>query len=269
MRLTSKISCVIIDEGGNLKLILDEHVPDIEFANCLASECGLEMSESMPLGTTHLAWRKGLLEARIATSKDDFQQFSFDFVSDLKYHFSRHYAIKKEPLAKALGLKGNVSTSVIDATCGTGKDAMLMLSFGASVVAFERNRTVWALLKDALRRAKQSEYASALENFKLVYGDPTIIESEKLESADVVFLDPMYPHKTKTALPRKEMVLFRELVGDDEDSENLLNWALKFARSRVVVKRPLKGDNLLPGVTASFSGKSTRYDMYSVKSLKN
>ena len=35
---------------------------------------------------------------------------------------------------------------------------------------------------------------------------------------DVVYLDPMYPHKTKSALVKKEMRVFQSLVGADEDA---------------------------------------------------
>ena len=56
--------------------------------------------------------------------------------------------------------------------------------------------------------------------------------------ADVVYLDPMYPHKQKSALVKKEMRVFQHLVGADLDADELLLPALQLAKKRVVVKRP-------------------------------
>jgi 16S rRNA (guanine1516-N2)-methyltransferase len=83
------------------------------------------------------------------------------------------------------------------------------------------------------------------------------------ERADVVYLDPMFPHRTKSALIKKEMRLFQSLVGVDEDIDELLKAALTTARKRVVIKRPGKGagiEGMKPHLL--MSGKSTRYDIY-------
>ena len=84
------------------------------------------------------------------------------------------------------------------------------------------------------------------------------------EKPQVIYLDPMFPQKKKSSLPRKEMVLFRSLVGDDTDSEELLQIALKTAKERVVVKRPLKSAPILKEPQHSFEGNSVRYDLYLV-----
>lgn len=54
----------------------------------------------------------------------------------------------------------------------------------------------------------------------------------------MVYLDPMYPHKQKSALVKKEMRIFQHLVGADLDADELLTPVLQLARKRVVVKRP-------------------------------
>lgn len=46
------------------------------------------------------------------------------------------------------------------------------------------------------------------------------------EAPQVVYLDPMFPHRDKSALVKKEMRLFRPLVGDDLDAPALLQAAL-------------------------------------------
>lgn len=86
--------------------------------------------------------------------------------------------------------------------------------------------------------------------------------------ADVVYLDPMFPHRDKSALVKKEMQLFRPVVGDDPDASALLEAALACARYRVVVKRSRRApaiEGVAPGLT--LEGKSSRYDVYPLKAL--
>ena len=55
---------------------------------------------------------------------------------------------------------------------------------------------------------------------------------------DVIYLDPMFPHRKKSAKVKKEMQAFQHIVGSDIDSDGLLERALEIARYRVVIKRP-------------------------------
>ena len=56
-------------------------------------------------------------------------------------------------IAKAVGLKPNISPVVIDVTAGLGKDAFVLASLGCHVTMAERNPLVRLLLEDGLRRA--------------------------------------------------------------------------------------------------------------------
>ncbi|MNL54942.1 putative methyltransferase [compost metagenome] len=60
------------------------------------------------------------------------------------------------------------------------------------------------------------------------------------------------------------MMVFRDLVGDDADASLVLQEALTWNVKRVVVKRPMQAEELLPGVRHSFEGKVVRYDTYVV-----
>ena len=60
------------------------------------------------------------------------------------------------------------------------------------------------------------------------------------------------------------MRIFKEMVGEDNDSTEFLEWALKTATERVVIKRPLEAQPVKPNPTACYTGKSTRYDMYKI-----
>ena len=87
-------------------------------------------------------------------------------------------------------------------------------------------------------------------------------------SIDVVYLDPMFPERKKSAKVKKQMQAFHAIVGTDADADGLLALALNVATYRVVVKRPA-GANYLAEKKPSYSleGKSTRYDIYTLKKL--
>ena len=89
------------------------------------------------------------------------------------------------------------------------------------------------------------------------------------EPPQVIYLDPMFPPRDKSALVKKEMRLFRPLAGSDDDAPALLAAALALATHRVVVKRPRKATAIAgepPGY--ALEGKSSRFDIYPKKSLK-
>jgi 16S rRNA (guanine1516-N2)-methyltransferase len=73
----------------------------------------------------------------------------------------------------------------------------------------------------------------------------------------------MYPERRKSARVKKNMQLLQQLLGQDQDTEQLLQAALHCARQRVVVKRP-KGAEPIPGFkpTTRVESKKTRYDVY-------
>jgi 16S rRNA (guanine1516-N2)-methyltransferase len=170
--------------------------------------------------------------------------------------FSQRKKQAKDFIAKAVGVKGTYRPTVTDATAGLGQDAFVLASYGCSVVMLERSPVVAELLQDGLAR---SQNLKEISNLTLYQGDakhllPTL-------QADVVYLDPMYPGLGKSAAKRKEMRLFREVVGDDTDVAEVFEIACQTANKRVVVKRPLKAPAL---AKPSFNlvGKTVRFDVY-------
>ena len=80
---------------------------------------------------------------------------------------------------------------------------------------------------------------------------------------DVVYIDPMFPKREKSSKVKKEMTMFHNLVGKDEDSHLLLDLAFEIATKRVVVKRPKLAEHLnskKPDI--EYKGKSCRFDVY-------
>jgi 16S rRNA (guanine1516-N2)-methyltransferase len=186
-----------------------------------------------------------------------------DFVSGKSAHRRQFGGGRGQPLARALGLKGNKVPTVIDATAGLGRDAFVVASLGCQVTLIERSPVIAALLEDGLRRAMDDEETAEIASrMQLFQGDAAQLILEQ-PHPDVIYLDPMYPESGKKAQVKKEMQLFRLLVGPDLDSEALLEVALTHAIKRVVVKRPAKAVPLEgPQPSANVSSPNTRYDLY-------
>jgi len=174
-------------------------------------------------------------------------------------------------IAKAVGIQPGVRPSVLDATAGLGKDAFVLASLGCSMSLIERQPIIAALLEDGLARGRDDhDVAAIIARMRLLTGNSIeLIRGWQDEAPQVIYLDPMFPHREKTALVKKEMRLFRPLVGDDMDAPALLEAALALASHRVVVKRPRKApciEGPKPGY--ALDGKSSRYDVYPKKALK-
>lgn len=186
------------------------------------------------------------------------RMLAIDFQKDHLNYQRRGLRGKNELLAKALGYSKGVRR-VLDLSAGLGIDAVFMTQLGFQVTSVERSKLLFVLLKEALDKAP--ELSSKLQ-FVNADSYDYLRSPESSRGIDAILFDPMYPHKKKSALPKQEMVLFRELVGHDEDASRVLTEALKWPVSRVVVKRPLGAEELLPGVLHTFEGKVVRYDVY-------
>jgi len=178
---------------------------------------------------------------------------------------------KGQMIAKAVGLNKGVQPTILDATAGLGRDAFVMASLGCDVLMLERSPVVSALLAFALEEAKSSVVFDIVSRMSLINENAIDwLDSQAESVADVIYLDPMYPHRDKSSLVKKEMRLFQDIVGEDMDDARLLEAALDKAAYRVVVKRPRKGD-IIDGVQPSFQllGKSCRYDLYTLKRIED
>jgi 16S rRNA (guanine1516-N2)-methyltransferase len=172
---------------------------------------------------------------------------------------------KRQLLGKAVGLARLAAPAVLDATAGLGRDAFVLAALGAHVSLVERNPTVAALLADARRRAlAEPATAAAAARTEIICADArNLLGPDPARRFDVVYLDPMYPARGKSALAGKELQLLRELAGSDDDADGLLEPALANARRRVVVKRPLKAPPLAGRPPSlAFAGTQARFDVY-------
>ncbi|MBQ1783280.1 MAG: class I SAM-dependent methyltransferase [Gammaproteobacteria bacterium] len=226
----------------------------------LAAYFGLPLDPSPPLDGFYLhAHVCGLTLQRVGHEG----QLRLDFVGG-KLGYRRLHG-GSEAIVRAVGLKPSQPLSVIDATAGLGRDAFILAAHGARVTLVERHPALAALLADALQRALMDEATTAIASrMQLHYGAALATLTGWLgEPPAVVYLDPMFPHRRKSALVKQEMQWLQQLVGADDDADALLLPARQLACQRVVVKRPEQAPPLA-GVKPSgaVASRGHRFDIY-------
>lgn len=165
-----------------------------------------------------------------------------------------------ETLARACGASKGLS--IVDATTGLGRDAVLLASAGATVDAVEQNTALAWWLE---------------QNLSLVHPKLAVtVHSTQAEHylqdhvADVVYLDPMFPHKTKSAAVGAESRVLQAFAGPPTalDEASLFDAAWQACHYRVVVKRPIKAGFLADQTpVTSLKGKAIRFDIYGKRKL--
>ena len=197
---------------------------------------------------------------------NSFTPLQIDFIAGKNRHRRLYGGGINQPLSKAVGIKLLGKPSVLDVTAGLGRDAFVIATLGCQVTMVERNPVIASLLCSALEQAETDEDAKVIIQRINLQAINSLHYLENLMTEnlpEVIYMDPMYPHRQKSALVKKEMRIFRDVVGNDEDSAELLELACQKATRRVAVKRP-KGAEFLaekkPDV--QIQSPNTRYDVY-------
>ncbi|MDM8567965.1 class I SAM-dependent methyltransferase [Thiotrichales bacterium HSG1] len=198
-----------------------------------------------------------LTEQRLELHNQKTGPIYVDFVKGKLGYRNQHSGSRKQPLAKAVGLKHNNNPTVLDATAGLGRDAFVLASLGCQVQMLERSPVIAALLYDGLQRFGNPT------NLQLIHKDTQYYLPTLFPKPEVIYLDPMFPHRKKSALVKKEMQILQMLIGTDIDVTNLLTIALNCADKRVVVKRP-KWANSINNISPTFciNNVNIRFDVY-------
>jgi 16S rRNA (guanine1516-N2)-methyltransferase len=200
---------------------------------------------------------------------------SCDFTAGANRHRRNYGGGNGQMIAKAVGLSGKFCPKVLDVTAGLGADAFVLASLGCQMQLIERNPIVYCLLNDGLDRAilLSNEDPSLLEvinRMALINTESASYLSsiEEEDRPDIIYIDPMFPERKKSAQVKKEMQALHQIVGGDEDSHKILDLALEKALYRVVVKRPAHSE-YLGGIKPNYSleGKSTRYDIFALQKV--
>ena len=185
-----------------------------------------------------------------------------DFEPPAARHRASHPG--RELLVAATKVRHTAIPLVIDATAGLGRDGFLLAAAGCRVQMFEYNPIIAALLRDGLERAARSPRTAAIAGrIHLTLGNALDYLPILDEPPDVIYLDPMFPLRSKSAKVKQDLRLLQLLDEKNESPERLLQAALAVRPKKVVVKRPLKGPSLL-GLPPSYTlkGKAIRFDVY-------
>jgi len=177
----------------------------------------------------------------------------------------------RELLGKAVGVgRGDKPLlRVLDATAGLGTDAFVLADMGCQVLLCEREPVIAELLRSGMSAAAAGSdpwLQTVLRRMSLHVGDARELTQLQVAEADVIYLDPMFPPRRKSAAVKKEMALLQRVLDcatDPQDADALFEWAQQQDVARVVVKRPAKASELAAlQPSHSIQGKSIRYDVY-------
>jgi 16S rRNA (guanine1516-N2)-methyltransferase len=210
-----------------------------------------------------------------STQSKDHGPIRCNFDSAASTHRRKYGGGNGQSIARAVGVSGKFTPQILDLTAGLGGDAFVLAALGCRLTLLERNSIVYSLLNDGLQRAAlagigDSALAEVVARIDLQEGD-SLAYLQRLapeNSPDIIYLDPMFPTRKKSAKVKKEMQVFHGIVGADEDAAELLGLGLQIAKYRVVVKRSAAA-GYLGEIAPSYSreGKTTRFDIYALQKL--
>lgn len=192
-----------------------------------------------------------------------------DFVAGAQSWRRQAGGIRDEAIVRAFGLQKGHRPDILDATAGLGRDGMILAHAGCDVRFLERHPVIHALLSDAVARAGTDDIIGEWVQQRVhVLPAGSLLEDSVAKSLAskppmAIYLDPMFPHRDKSAAVKKEMQMLQHLVGADTDSDGLLDAARALATHRVVVKRPTKAPFLANQPPHSqVATKKHRFDIY-------
>lgn len=172
--------------------------------------------------------------------------------------------VNQELLIKAIG-KGKYG-HILDTTTGLGRDSFLMAVVSQQLVCLERNPILYQHLKHLFEVGQQNETLRPLLNKMTLINRCAIdfLNHYNGTPFDVIYCDPMFPIKSKSALPKKESQYLQKTVGTDEDAQALVCIAMRQAKHRIVVKRPINSPFLIQKPTLQYKARAHRFDVYCI-----
>lgn len=199
---------------------------------------------------------------------------TIDFISGRLAHRRIFGGGRNQEICRAIGLNRNPNLSIVDATSGLGRDAFVLAVNGASVTGFEKNPLLASMLSWSLQQAKDSPQAetdcdlmAALNRLSFICADSS--QALKAGSFDVVYLDPMFPQREKSAKVKKDMQILHLLLSNDRvEEKDLFDSAWSAANARLVIKRPVNAPLYAQQKPHhQVSSKNLRYDVYVKKAI--
>ena len=170
--------------------------------------------------------------------------------------------LRHEMLVKIAKTKTEHPTAV-DAAAGMGEDSFLLAAAGYEVILFEQDAVIAALLRDALRRAREEDrLREIVGRMRLTEGNSIALMPGLGITPEIVYLDPMFPPRKKSGLIQKKLQLIQKLEQPCADEQELYAAAVSLRPKKIIIKRPLNGA-LLADQKPSYTvkGKAIRYDV--------
>ena len=193
-----------------------------------------------------------------------------DFLRGKNNHRRLYSTSYRSDIARAFAISSKNKPRILDCTAGFGSDAFSLASLGCEVKLIERNPLIYALLHDGIQRMEMAicsdEQLKKCINISCRFGDSICYLNQSSGDQsffDAIYLDPMFPPKSKSAKSKKEMQAVQNITDSEDDYDKLLSGALESRVKRIVIKRPIKG-SFLSGISPSFSikARSIRYDVF-------
>lgn len=244
----------------------------IQATDAAAKERAEELAARLPLpliGTTERATFDFIL--RVSSQRVELCRLAEPYAKPLSVDFDdpqllrrAHLANRRsEMIARAIGHQPGKQLNIVDATAGLGRDGFILASLGHRVHWIERSPVIAVLLEDGLRRLHQSrpELAHRL-SLHIGEANQCLPVIARMDNLAVIYLDPMYPPRTKSALVKKEMRWLRQLVTEQDNSQELLELALRYKPERVVIKRPAYAPYVAANPKIIYQGKQHRFEVY-------
>jgi 16S rRNA (guanine1516-N2)-methyltransferase len=240
---------------------LTEHAEDQ--AAVLAHTLGLAIVTAPPDHGYYLQQEPDGLTLHHATAAATDNGLRLDFLGNQQQR--RAAGGRQSLLAKAFGLHRHPPCSVIDTTCGMGRDSLMLATLGCPVRSLERHPALYALLADARARAEQ---ADSRPDWLARWAAPIFADAQtwldenaQTFTPDAIYIDPMFAGGRRKAQPQKALAWLSEIAGADTDAAELLACATQHARRRVVVKQHHRSAPLAPPDN-QIVGKAVRFDIY-------
>lgn len=226
-----------------------------------ATQRGLEISSTRPTHGFYLTDGPGGLTLQHVDAQASDTGLCLDF---LGMEANRRAAGgKQSTLAKAFGLHRHPPGSVLDTTCGLGRDSLMLATLGCRLHSLERQPALHALLSDAHERAQQAapEWLTRWPAPTLANALEWLADASTAGCYDAIYIDPMFDSPRRKAKPQKALAWLAELAGTDDDAPALLELARQRASRRVVVKQHGRSAPLAPPDNQVI-GKAVRFDIY-------
>lgn len=190
-------------------------------------------------------------------SKHKKQQLSYnhDFTASA---ITRRLQTQDQHLLKAFKDKQKQIVTILDVTAGWCRDSFILAQNGYTINAIEQSDLIYYLTQYSLQRYQQ-QHKLALN---LQHDNALNFLTHLTNLPDAIYLDPMFPSSKHQAKNKKEIQLLQAITNNVE-IEELFSLALKKAKQRVVVKRPLNSEFLAhKKPDFQYEGKTIRFDVY-------